>query len=93
MDFMRGRGQDICPFSNDTFLQYHMKKRTICISTCFNLLTYYPFIYKMRNDVQFNIEFCEEVQNYGTLHDNNRADYSNKSAQNFFLSFLSLYVY
>lgn len=37
-----------------------------------------------RNDLQFNIEFCEEVQKYGQLYDNYRVDYSNKSAQQLF---------
>lgn len=32
-----------------------------------------------------NIKFCEEVQEYRTLYDNNRADYYNTSIQDFFL--------
>lgn len=35
----------------------------------------------MRDDFQFNIEFCEEVQQYATLYDYKRSDYCNRSVQ------------
>lgn len=35
----------------------------------------------MRDDVDFNIQFCEEVGKYPCIFDFNRADYCNRSAQ------------
>ncbi|KAF5276415.1 hypothetical protein FQR65_LT16337 [Abscondita terminalis] len=35
----------------------------------------------MRDDFQFNIQFCEEVQQYETLFNYRRSDYCNRSAQ------------
>ncbi|CAH2004063.1 unnamed protein product [Acanthoscelides obtectus] len=35
----------------------------------------------MRDDFQFNIEFCELVEQYAVLYDYRRSDYCNRSAQ------------
>ncbi|CAG9773213.1 unnamed protein product [Ceutorhynchus assimilis] len=35
----------------------------------------------MQDDFQFNIEFCEEVQQYASLYDYKRSDYCNRSVQ------------
>ncbi|KAG8241321.1 hypothetical protein J6590_088908 [Homalodisca vitripennis] len=35
----------------------------------------------MRDDIEFNIKFCEEVEQYPCLYDNSRSDYCNRSAQ------------
>ena len=35
----------------------------------------------MRDDWEFNIQFCEEVETYPAVYDYARTDYSNRSAQ------------
>lgn len=35
----------------------------------------------MRDDPEFNINFCEVVEQYPCLYDNTRSDYSNRANQ------------
>ncbi|VEN39139.1 unnamed protein product [Callosobruchus maculatus] len=35
----------------------------------------------MRDDMEFNIQFCEKIENYPCLYDTTRSDYCNRSAQ------------
>lgn len=37
--------------------------------------------FKMRDDIEFNIQFCEEIEKYPCLYDYSRSDYCNRSAQ------------
>ncbi|CAH1643162.1 unnamed protein product [Spodoptera littoralis] len=39
------------------------------------------FVYRMRDDIEFNIEFCELIEQYPNIYDYTKTGYSNRNVQ------------